>query len=367
MTFAFRAALALFALPLLQPAQVPGIELADFGGEPGFTAKVDGKSVKLVLSPRWPSSYLLGGDGSQKSVLVDGQPLVKVPLEEIGKESLFPNADGVLGLDALQKLCLVIDPIWERMEILPRTKLGLSGAQTYFSKLPAWGSSKVVRIPLTPGPMGTPLISATIGGNKTPMIFSMSLYNTMLDDKVSRPKEVVGPENWSFMPNVAYPGLAPGWFSYFTPKDWNPSDEGGHGMIGLDTFASRKVIVDLADNAIYVEELAPDVRLAFALYRIADLPVSISGDTVTIAEMPGIIDDEAVGPLNGCKILKLAGIPIAEWLADLRGKTPDAGAKISQRALLFDKVFEVTVLQPDGTEKTVPIDGKASQRPGDTF
>lgn len=358
MNSAIRAALAVLALPLLQPVQAPGIELADYEGDSGFTAKVDGKDVRLVMVPRWSDSYLVGADGNPKEVRVNGKTLVKVAFNEGTKETLYPNSEGVLGLDALQKMCIAIDPVWEQMEVLPSPKLGLAGAKAFFSKLPAWGGPvKVVRIPLTLSDSGVPIVSSTIEGQTTPLVLTLSLYNTMIDKKVKRPADPMGPDSWSFLPNVTFPGLAPGWFSYFCPEDWDAEEDGGHGMIALDAFLSRKVIVDLADNAIYVEELSPEARLAFSFYRIVDLPFSITGDTVKVAAMPGIIEDDAVGELNGCKVLSLAGIPISEWISDLRAKTPGAAARISKRAPLFDKEFEVTVLQPDGTRKTVMIDG----------
>ncbi len=356
--FAIRASLALLALPLFQPAQAPGIDLADYEGDSGFTAKIDGKDVRVVMSPRWPDSYFVGGDGSTKNVLVDGKSVVKVAFREGGKETLYPNTDAVLGLDGLKKMCIVIDPIWEKMEVLPSTKIGLAGAKEYFSRLPAWGSpAKIVRIPLTSSDSGAPMISPTIDGQVTPLLFNLSLYNTMIDEKVKHPQDPVGPDDWSFLPSVSYPGLAPAWFSYSAEADWDAAAEGGNGMIALDTFVSRKVIVDLADDAVYVEELAPDARLALSFYRIIGLPVSIVGDTLKVAAMPGVIEEDGVGELNGCKVVSLARIPAAEWLSDLRVKTPGAAARISKRAPLFDKKFEVTVIQPDGTQKTVTIDG----------
>ena len=358
--------LLFLAFPLLQGGpDVPPIQMEDFEGEPGIVAKVDGKPHKFVLATRWPSSYLLGAKGAAKSIVVGAAIVAKVPLQSLPKAQMYPNADGVLGADALRQACFAIDPLYQRMEILPSPKIGIEGAKAYFAKLPAWGARvPVVRIPLGRTLEGVPTVSVSLGGQKTTLVLSFSPYNSTLGPTVEKPK-TVGMEGWSYLPNLVIPGLAARWIEYGDYDKWDAAEEGAQGILALNAFVSRRVLVDLGDNAVYVEELSEAARISFFLSNHLQLPVVVSGEEARLGPLPGLYVEDAVGPMNGFKLVSVAEIPVAEWIRDLRSASAEAAARLDKRFRRLNDDFDVVVVGPDGVEQTIPISRRG--QPEDTF
>lgn len=341
------------------------LELEDFDGDAGILATVDGKERNLDFESRWPDSYLVGGMGKVSPVVVQGKELLKATFESVKQDEMAEGADGVLGMDSLRKVCLAFDPLYEKVDVMPHTKIGLEEAKRYFARFPAWGGeSKVVRLPLGRAKDGTPTLETTIGAKKTSVVITVSTYNSLLDESIGKPPLIVAKDEWATLPNVAFPGLSPRWINYGLDEDWDAEEEGAHGMIAFDAFLSRRVVIDFADDAMYVEELPESARLSLFFSNKAKMPIAVEGDVAKIGPLPGLIADDQVGPLNGSKLTKIADIPMAEWLRDLRSGTPEATERLMKRFQRFDDDFDIIVVGPTGEERKITIPRR--ERPEDT-
>ncbi|RYG26395.1 hypothetical protein EON82_03480 [bacterium] len=278
------------------------------------------------------------------------------------KKEMVPGSDGVLGADALRKVSLSFDPLYQTVEVVPGTKLGLAMAQAYFAKLPAWGGpSRVVKVPLSRTVSGCPIIKSVVGGKARPFSLTFSIYNSTLGSATA-PKAGRREEGWNYFPKFSIAGLAPRWLSYGYYADWGVSDYGSYGLIALDHFLSRRVLVDLAGDAVYVEELSEPARVSMLLTSIVKLPIVVTGEKAAIEPIPGYFPEDGIDDeLADARVTKIAGIAIGDLIRDVRAGTSAANlAKLSEA---MHKDYDITVIQPDGTERdiTIPHDEAPSE------
>lgn len=352
----FRALLLALVAPLAQGiASSDHYPLEYCDGEGGVKATVGGKPVLLAFETTWPASYLLGGNEKSSGVVVGGKTRLSIPFNNVKKEDLPDGVDGVLGVDALRKTTLALDPLGQQVEFVGGAKFGLAAAERYFKSLPAWGGeSKVVRLPLTRGPDGTPLLTAKIGGKEFPLVPRLTPLGSIVDKTVPHPKTTANADDWDYLNGVALPGLDMGWTAYSADDDF---DQGGHGMLRLDVFGSRRVLVDLADDAMYVERLSDDGRASLFLTRMLDLPIVVRGNALMFAIPPGEAfggeGDEIPENVEVVSIAKIAG---SDWLADLRSGKPEASARLVGRLATLGKGgYDVVTLDADGNEESFTV------------
>ncbi len=356
MTWTLCAFLVLAAVPTLQaPIVQDRFPLEQCEGEGGIKAAVGGKPAIFAFDATWPLSYIVGGTGKVEEIAVGGKTRVTVPLVSIKKEDLPEDAAGVLGADALRKMTLAFDPLAETVEFVGGPKFGQAAAERYFGKLPSWdGLAKVVRLPLQRAQDGTPLLTARIVGRETQLAPRLSPLGSILDKTVPRPKEVAGKDDWDYLSGVGLAGLGTSWTAYNAQDDYS---EGGHGMLALDVFASRRVLVDLGDDAMYVERLSDDGRASLFLTRMLGLPLIVRGKALMLGLPPGEESMNGAEEIpENVEIVSVANVSGADWIADLRADAPEATARLVGRLAKLSKGYEVVALDGEGNEDrfTVP-------------
>lgn len=347
----------LFVRPqqLEKPLPLPTEE---FDSEIGFRANVNGREVDLALKPFWPNSYLSDGDGKVAKVMVGDKTLAKVAFNELGDDRMPKDADGVLGQDALRQMTLVLDPVLKTVRFVAQTKISQERAESLLNDLPSWGGqTKVVRIPLKRTPDGVPTLAAMIDGQAAALMLRLSFYDTFLDASVGRPAESVSPNDWSYLAHVDLGGLPTSWVAYAPRNEWAPEEEreGAGGMLALDAFHSRRVIVDLAGDALYVENLPEEARLSLAISEETALPILVEGGKLVIGPIPGEEEEAPSLYPKGAEVRSIAGVDAQEWIADLKAGTAEAAGKMAKRILKLDHDFDLVVRGVDGKDQNFTI------------
>jgi hypothetical protein len=326
--------------------------MQDLDGNPAVKVKIGGKERLLALMTYWSKSYLPDGGETPVSVSIGGTS-APVRFAHDAKTSLVKGADGVLGADGLRKFDFAIDPLYNTVEVLPHTKIGLAGAKAYFAKLPSWGGpSQIVKVPLSRTIGGAPTIKASVGGKARPFTLTLSPYNSTLG-KTAAANAGKRETGWNYLSGFTVPGLSPRWLSYGYYPHWETSDYNSYGLIALDYFLSRRVLVDLADDAVYVEELSEPARVSVLLTSVTKMPLVLTGDKVMIGPIPGYFPEDAVGDLDGSRVKVIAGINVADLVREIRAGT--AAATLVKLSDATDKDYDVLVVDPDGTEHEITI------------
>jgi hypothetical protein len=346
------AALAAAAEPIVLPCEVLGNELA-------IRAQVGGKERRIVLTTGSPYSYLKGAAEEPVEVLVGGRSLGRVRFYEPNEGLAVSGEEGGIGMDLLKGMAVGIDEYRREVTIWPKGALPASEAEAWILALPAWGGpSKVRRLKTGVLPTGSPSLEATIGGKRVSAILRLGFNGTILDPPVSRPDVPIA-KNRALLPPVAVSGLAPSWLVYL-PGLENTIDREAFSVsaaIAQNSLDSRRVLVDLKADAVYVEELSEDARLSRFLSSFTSASLEVRGDGLFVHIPPGADGslEPKVVPFEGSQVLRIADVPANEWLPALRGRDEAGARRLAPLLARLFKTFRIDVLTPQGRELSITV------------
>ena len=318
---------------------------------------VDGYERTLALSTSTPSAYLSGTAIERLSVKVGGESLGKVRFAPVDQPTAGAlGGDGALGMETLGATAVGIDILGNKATIWPGGKLDSTTVSSWMTGSPEWdGLRRVRRIPLRRLPGGAPAVEAMIGGVKVPLLLRLGFFASGLEPSVKRPAIPIGDDGFSLLPSLSVDGLDFGALVYAPSPEgtFDPKQIGTPGGITLDAFPSRRVVVDFAGGAMYVEDLPADARLTLLMHRQTRFPFKVEGDRILVAPIPGHEGESALRPYFGGEAVNIAGQSPADWLKDLRGRDEASARSLAARIARIREGFAVLVRMPDGRE--VPI------------
>ena len=321
-------------------------------------AKVGTRTRRMVLSTLYPITVI------PEQVELGQQTEVSIGECSLGKTQLWGDdqsgnvpAEGSIGLDLLKGTAVGFDPWRCEVTLWPKGKLNPKEAAAWVMASTGPGMPGTVRrLPTGHTKELAPTLETSVGGTKTPMSIQLAYNGAMLQPGPKVPTIPID-ERRRLLPPVAIAGMPPLWFDYNAmPEGFFGSRWGGvPGAIDLASFGGRRMLVDFAGGAVYVEELSADARLARFLERYTSIPMTISGDTITVdvqdevgkARLPALV------PYYGLTARRIGNEPVEEWLRNLR-RTDEAAARwLAPRLAKIIGPSQIDVLTPDGRE--VPL------------
>ena len=335
--------------PIVLPFETLGQALA-------VHMSVDGKDRLMVLSTESQASYVRDAPPDPPSVEAGGVDLGRLPLMTFSGKAPF-GQDGGLGMGVLKNMALGIDQYRREVTLWPKGGLSRTEAEAWVAAAPGWTEkARVRRIETRPLPGLSPSLEARVSGRSVPVLLRLGVNASFFDKGAELPGVPVT-IGVALLRGVSVGGGSSGW-AIRLPQDasFGPDMAGSKGALSVGELGSRRVLLDLAANAVYLDDVSEEARISDFLTRLTRVPLRLreGGLFVEFPNGEGADRLPELVPFVGSRVLRIAGDGAEDWIDDLRSSDAAGAERLGKRLGGLFKPFKIDVLTPQGRE--LPID-----------
>lgn len=340
-----------------KPAAPIVVPIKFFYGDPVISVSIDGKPPEefgLTMTTRHSIVAQTEDSGPVRQLSINGKSLGSANLEAPGA-NVHPVLNAI-GLGLLNGMAIGIDYAKNEITFWPGGRLGADTAKEWILKGAKWHvDSTVWSVPIQRKAEVAPVIAVMIGGKPTTMLLRLGQQGTSFargeEPASGVPVEYGQGGNHALLPRVGIGTAILPWILYFRGVSYDPRASIDPTIVGTFTtenLYSRRVLLDLAANVMYAEQLSSDEQLSMFLSEWFQMPIDIQSDKLVLREMPGTKFYPQLAPIFESQILEIMGQTSQQILAAARDATPDHATYLK---LLFERVwrgFRVKFKKPNG-------------------
>jgi hypothetical protein len=328
-----------------------------FYGDPIISISIDGKPPQefgLTMTTRHSIVMQSEDAGAAKLLTINGKTLGTANLEAPGA-SVHPLLNA-LGLTVLNGMAIGVDYAKNEITFWPGGRIGADVAKAWILKAAKWDAESAVwSMPIQRRAEVAPVLPLMVGGKPAVMLLRLGQQGTSFARGEEPPSGVsveYGPGGNQAL--LAHVGIGPAtlpWILYFRGVSYDPRKAIDPSIVGTFTtenLLARRVILDLAANTMYVEQLSADEQVSMFLSEWFQMPINVQGSKMVLREMPATKFYPQLAPIYDSEILEIMGQPSQQLLNAARDATPE---HVTYLKLLFERVwqgFRVKFKKPNG-------------------
>jgi hypothetical protein len=338
------------AVPIVAPIRF-------FYGDPIISISIDGKTPEefgLTMTTRHSIVTKAEDSGPARQLSVNGKSLGVVNLESPGA-TVHPVLNAI-GLGVLNGLAIGIDYAKNEITFWPGGRIGADVARDWILKAGKWAADSTVwSIPIQRKADVAPVVPLTIGGKQDLMLLRLGQQGTSFargeEPSSGVPVEYGQGGNHALLAHVGIGPATLPWILYFRGVSYDPRTAIDPSIVGTFTtenLVARRVILDLAGNVMYAEQLPADEQISMFLSEWFQMPIDVQKEKLILREMPGTKFYPQLAPIYESEIVEIMGQPSQQILAAAKDSTPEHATYLK---LLFERVwmgFRVKFKKPNG-------------------
>lgn len=208
----------------------------------------------------------------------------------------------------------------------------------------------VARVPLAFRESGSPIVAATLDGQKVTLVLSTHDDQLRLRPDLRRPTDVTAGTTRSvnlsegakeqttllLKPDLAFGPIHLPW-AFCEPNFTDEAPELA-GTLPIHTTGQSRVVVDLPGKALLLKSQTEEEGIVFDLTRLTTIPLRLQDGKLVFGPVPDTGAQAALKPYEGKEIRTLAGIDVRAFLSTMRG---------TERLKAFGAIRDATVVGYD--------------------
>ena len=287
------------------------------------------------------------------------------------------SCDGILGRDFLSSFAVGIDFAAHDCLLWPHGALSRSFAEAWVKDRLTWPGApaglKARDVGLALGPGGSYIFGANLDGTATTLAvdsggqdFTLTkpaepgLFDKILDTEYGTLNTDMAPtaDCLAAAADPAVFGTPWMWFRDLPPLPRKIDAPARFGIVGLDTFNSRRILMDLPAKRLYLEPVDESMATAmFASDVLEAPPMQIVGDDLVLGPFR---DGDGFGsfkPGEGCRVTSYEDVPATDIVSALRRKDKSAMALLARAVIVLATRPAHLKFMYKGTEITGTVGG----------
>jgi len=328
-----------------------------FYGDPVISISIDGKAPQdfgLTMTTRHSIVVDNESAGAAKQLSVSGKSLGLANLEAPGA-NVHPVLN-LLGLTVLNTMAIGVDYAKNEITFWPGGRIGAEVAKAWVQKAAKWGTgSSVWSIPILRKADVAPVIPLSIGGKKPLVLLRIGQQGTSFargeEPQSGVPVEYGPGGNHALLTKVGIGPTTLPWILYFRGVSYDPRKEIDPSIAGTFTtenLLARRVILDLAANVMYSEQLPEDEQISMFLSEWFQMPIDVQGTKMSLREMPGTHFYPQLASIYESEVLEIMGQTAEQLISAARNCNEE---HLTYLKLLFERVwrgYKVKIKKPNG-------------------